>query len=271
MSDQQENRRAPASNSTGLHAPILDYDPDTTAIIEPTERYPRIEGLPHRCVMTWMGDAFERFTQTHQLVERRRFTLETGVNTVFELDVDGEKILLTLSNLGAPAATALFEALIAIGCTDFICVGSSGGLVPELPPGTVVVPDAAIRDEGVSYHYASPSLLARPTAALQAVVHDAYQAAGNQVTTGTAWTTDAFYRETKTKLATRIDQGAIAVDMEAASLAAVAAFRNVRIGHALYLADTLHSDRWDPTELVDRDTAFRYELLITAARACASL
>ncbi|MFT4597177.1 MAG: hypothetical protein ACI9TF_001425, partial [Paracrocinitomix sp.] len=40
---------------------------------------------------------------------------------------------------------------------------------------------------------------------------------------------------------------------------------------ALYLADTLHNDQWDPTELVDRDTAFRYQLLLTATRACATL
>lgn len=254
-----------------LQAPILDFDSDTTAIIEPTALHPRIEGLPHRCVVTWMGDAFERFTQNHEVVERRRFTLETVVNTVYEYDVDGEKILVTLSNVGAPAAAVLFEALIAVGCTDFICVGSSGGLVPELPPGTVVIPDAAIRDEGVSYHYAPASLLAHPTAELQTVVHSAYEAAGNQVVTGVAWTTDAFYRETSAKVATRIEQGAIAVDMEAASLAAIASFRDVRIGHALYLADTLHSDQWDGTELVDRDTAFRYELLMTATRACASL
>jgi hypothetical protein len=59
--------------------------------------------------------------------------------------------------------------------------------------------------------------------------------------------------------------------MELASLAAIASFRNVRLGHALYLADTLHSEQWDPTELVDRDTAFRYQLLLTATRACATL
>lgn len=252
-------------------APILDFDPEPTAIIEPTSVHDRIEGLPHRCVITWMGDAFEHFKRTHDVVERRRFVLETVDNYVYEYDADGEKILVTLSNVGAPAAAVLFEALIAIGCTDFICVGSSGGLVPELPPGAVVVPDGAIRDEGVSYHYSPASLLAHPTPELQAIVHDAYEAAGNHVTKGIAWTTDAFYRETSAKVAKRIGQGAVAVDMEAASLAAIAAFRNVRIGHALYLADTLHNDRWDGTDLIERDTAFRYELLMTATRACASL
>ena len=100
---------------------------------------------------------------------------------------------------------------------------------------------------------------------------ESYESAGNRVASGVAWTTDAFFRETSAKVAQRVDQGAIAVDMEVAALAAIASFRGVRLGHALYLADTLHSDQWDPTELVDRDTSFRYELLMTAARACARI
>ena len=256
---------------TDEQAPILDFDPSTTAIIEPHALHSRIEELPHRCVITWMGDAFAKFETNQEVRERHRFTLETIVNPIYEFDVDGEKILVTMANVGAPAAAALFETLIAIGCTDFIGVGSSGGLTADLPTGTVVVPDAAIRDEGVSYHYAQAALLAHPDPGMQAVVHDAYKAAGNTVARGIAWTTDAFYRETAAKVAQRIDQGAIAVDMEMASLATIAAFRNVRLGHALYLADTLHNDEWDPTELVDRDTDFRYQLLLTATRACASL
>ena len=252
-------------------APILDFDPSTQAIIEPHALAPQIDGLPHRCVITWMGDAFAEFEAQQQVTERYRFTLETVVNPVYEFDVDGEKILVTMANVGAPAAAALFETLIALGCTDFVAIGSSGGLVPGLPPGTVVVPDGAIRDEGVSYHYAPAALLAHPDPALQTIVHDTYLAAGNQVARGTAWTTDAFYRETSAKVDKRVEQGAIAVDMEMASLATIASFRGVRLGHALYLADTLHSDQWDPTELVDRDTAFRYELLMTATRACATI
>lgn len=251
--------------------PILHFDADPTAIIEPAALHPPIDDLPHRCVITWMGDAFTRFVAENQLIERHRFALETVVNPIYEFAVGDERILVTMANVGAPAAAALFEALIAIGCTDFVAVGSSGGLVAELPPGTVVVPDAAIRDEGVSYHYAAPGALAHPDAALQAHVLATYAAAGNRVASGIAWTTDAFFRETSAKVARRVAQGAVAVDMEVASLAAIATFRNVRLGHALYLADTLHSDRWDPTELVDRDTDFRLALLMTAIRACSTI
>ena len=105
----------------------------------------------------------------------------------------------------------------------------------------------------MSYHYAPPALLAHPDPGHQSALVDAYTTAGHRVATGNAWTTDAFFRETSAKVAQRVGQGAVAVDMEAASLAAIAAFRGVRIGHALYLADTLHSEQWDATELVERD------------------
>jgi len=251
--------------------PILDFDADPTAIIEPSALYPRIAGLPSRCVITWMGDAFTRLQSEQQLIERHRVRLETIDNPIYEIEIDGAAVIVAMANVGAPAAAALFEVLIAIGCTDFLAIGSSGGLVPELPPGTIVVPTTTIRDEGVSYHYAPADTISAPDPDLQTHLAAAYETAGHRVATGVAWTTDAFYRETTGKVAQRVAEGAIAVDMEAASLATIAAFRKVRLGHALYLADTLHSDQWDPTELIERDTNFRYGLLMTALQACAEL
>ena len=133
-----------------------------------------------------------------------------------------------------------------------------------------MVPDDAIRDEGVSHHYAAASRIAHPDATLQAELRAAYRAAGHEPVTGRVWTTDALFRETSAKVAARTAEGAIAVDMELSALATVAAFRGVRHGHAVYMADTLHGDEWDPTELIERDTAFRYELLLRAAQTSAA-
>lgn len=244
-------------------SPILEFDHDRNAIIEPTFWHQRIDGLASAAVMTWMPDAFEKLLAEWPHREVHRFQAETINNGIYEVDVPGGTVVATLSGVGAPTATALYEALIAIGCTTVIAVGSSGGLVPEYPPGTIVVPDAAIRDEGVSYHYAAPARLAHPDPELQAALRVAY--AASDPVRADVWTTDALFRETSAKVAARIAEGAVAVDMEASALATVAAFRGTRHGHAVYLADTLHSDQWDPTELIERDTGFRYQLLLTAA------
>lgn len=251
--------------------PILEFDPSASAIIEPAAWHQPIDGLATRAVITWMSDAFERVISNWPAIERKRFVAETIDNPICEVTIDGEPIVIALASVGAPAAAALFETMIAIGCTKFVAIGSSGGLVSELPPGTVVVPNAAIRDEGVSYHYAPPARLAHPDPEIQAVLLQAFWDAGHTPVSAKVWTTDAFFRETSGKVAARVAEGAVAVDMEAASLATIASFRDVRLGHAIYLADTLHSDEWDPTELVERDADFRYNLLMTAVSACLSL
>lgn len=248
--------------------PILEFDPSTSAIIEPSSWHQPIAGLPSRAVITWMRDAFERLIEVQPSIERKRFVAETIDNPIYEVEVDGETVVVALATVGAPASAALFETMIAIGCNTFIAVGSSGGLVAEHPPGTVVVPDAAIRDEGVSYHYAPAARTAHPDPHLQETLRRSLTECGLAPITADVWTTDAFFRETSAKVQSRVAEGAVAVDMEAAALATIADFRDVRLGHAVYMADTLHSDEWDPTLLIERDTDFRYGLLTGAIAAC---
>lgn len=252
-------------------APILEFDPSPSAIIEPSAIYPRVPELSRVCVLTWMGDAHDRFVAEHELTEHGRFVLETVDTPIHQVNVNGSTVVVARTLVGAPVSAALLEHIIALGCDTFLAIGSSGGLLPDHPPGTVVIADDAIRDEGVSYHYAPPARTSTTDPHLRSVLHNAFSEAGYQPVTGTVWTTDAFFRETSAKVAQRVREGAIAVDMEAAAMAAVARFRGVRIGHAVYLADTLHSDQWDATELVERDTSFRYRLLMTVIEAAASL
>ena len=53
------------------------------------------------------------------------------------------------------------------------------------------------------------------------------------------WTTDGFYRETKEMVAYRKAEGCSVVEMECASLAACAQFRNIIFGQLLFTADSL--------------------------------
>jgi len=251
-------------------SPLLDFDDERTAIIEPSMWYPHIDGLSTAAVMTWMPDAFARLLDEHAHEVRHHVQAETLDTKIYEVDLDGTPIVATLAHVGAPAAAALLEVLVALGCSTVFAVGSSGGLVQQHPPGTVVVPDAAIRDEGVSHHYAAASRIAHPDPTLQAELRAAFRAVDLEPVTGHVWTTDALFRETSAKVAARVAEGAVAVDMELSALATVAAFRGVRHGHAVYMADTLFGDEWDPTELIERDTAFRYQLLLTAARTSAA-
>jgi uridine phosphorylase len=62
---------------------------------------------------------------------------------------------------------------------------------------------------------------------------------------GKTWTTDGLYRETRARLARRVSEGCLTVEMEAAALFAVARFRGVRFGQLLYAGDDLSGEAWD--------------------------
>ena len=57
--------------------------------------------------------------------------------------------------------------------------------------------------------------------------------------------TDAFFRETTTKVARRREQGCLAVEMEAAAMFACAAFRGTVYGQLLYAGDDVSAASWD--------------------------
>jgi uridine phosphorylase len=59
--------------------------------------------------------------------------------------------------MGAPLAAASLEDVIAAGCRNIVFCGGAGAVVPELALGHVVIPGAALRDEGTSSDYAPPS------------------------------------------------------------------------------------------------------------------
>lgn len=84
------------------------------------------------------------------------------------------------------------------------------------------------------------------------------------------WTTDAFYRETKAKVALRRAEGCLAVEMEASAMFAVAQFRNVQLGQILYGGDNLDSEKWDSRDW-NKSWSVREKLIELAIEACLEL
>jgi uridine phosphorylase len=82
--------------------------------------------------------------------------------------------------------------------------------------------------------------------------------------------TDAPYRETSAKVAARKSEGCLTVEMEAASLIAVAQFRDVILGQVLYGGDDLSGEAWDHRDWASRPDV-RQNLFWLAAEACLSL
>ena len=66
---------------------------------------------------------------------------------------------------------------------------------------------------------------------------------------GMTWTTDAPYRETRSKVNRRKEQGAICVEMECAAMQAACDFRGTEFFQFFYAGDNLDHSTWDPRSL----------------------
>jgi uridine phosphorylase len=160
--------------------------------------------------------------------------------------------------------------VIALGGRKFVACGGAGVLDSSLTVGHLLLPYAAVRDEGVSYHYTTPSKeieLDKESVETVSKVLEKHECEYMKVKT---WTTDAIYRETVNKVKKRKDEGCLAVEMECASLAAVAEFRNVKFTQILYAGDDVNCEEWDSRQWHSR-TEIRENIFFFAAEASLEL
>ncbi len=249
--------------------PILEFDPTPEAFIEPSKVI-RARDLPEHCVICFFKEVIDKVVAEYNakvVVENR---WEDGPHCVYEISYRDRRLAFFHPGVGAPVAAGLLEEVIAFGCRKFIACGGCGVLEKDIAVGHIVVVSGAVRDEGVSYHYLPPGreVIANETGvnALTKTLH----ARGVPYRIGKTWTTDAPYRETLNKIIQRKKDGCLVVEMESAALIAVAQFRNVVFGQALYGGDDLSGLEWDNREWQSRSDV-RESLFWLCADACLTL
>jgi len=231
-------------------APILEFDPDPTAVIEPSAHFAtgKVVGgadVPDVVVACFFGDVVERVASSEGARVAATLVAEHGRHPVYALERGPGEVAFYQAGLGAPLAAAFLEEVIDYGARTVVAVGGCGALEPELALGHVVVVSEALRDEGTSYHYLAPSRTVAADPRAVAVLEELLAERGLPWSTRITWTTDGFYRETRGKVARRREEGCAVVEMEAAALMAVARFRGVRFGQLLYAGDSLAGESWD--------------------------
>ena len=224
--------------------PILEFDPDTPAKIEPSRQVEKI-AVPKACVIAFFGEVIRQKAEEGLLKQIAEFRSETLCMPIYETLAGEQRVGLTLGYVGAPGAAAQLEELIAMGFETFIVCGGAGVLRKDIQVGHLVLPYAAVRDEGTSYHYAAPSREIECNQYALAVIEEQLEKENLPYIKAKTWTTDAFYRETDGKIALRASESCVTVEMEAAALFAVAQFRGVVLGQILYGGDDLTGDEWD--------------------------
>ena len=111
----------------------------------------------------------------------------------------------------------------------------------------IILPSSALRDEGTSYHYAPPSDEIAYDMGYIEYMEKILMKEGISCIRTKTWSTDAFYRETASKVQRRLAAGARVVDMEAAAIMAWSQFRQSVVYQFFYTADYVdhHKNEWD--------------------------
>jgi uridine phosphorylase len=221
-------------------------------------------GAPEAVVLSYQRSLFD------QVCRSRRVTPAEGYfsNELRYLEDEGGRVAIAGGfGIGSPAAAVMLEELIAFGVRRFISVGTAGSLREDLKPGSLVLCDSALRDEGTSYHYLPGGGLVYPSEGLTARLRSALGSRGLAYRSGPSWTTDAIYRETPSEVLMHSGKGALVVEMEAAALFAVARFRSCLIAACFSVSDTLAELAWRPEFHAEATTEGLEELFSAALEA----
>lgn len=179
--------------------------------------------VPATCVLDPDGDIVRRLRADGRATRDDAWACYH--TELFRGVIDGIELGFVGCAVGAPFAVLVAEELFASGCQLLISVTSSGQLVSQRPPPYFVLIEAALRDEGTSYHYLPPAEFSHADPALLARLDGAFADLQVPVDRGNTWTTDAPFRETAEAIAAMTARGLVAVEMEAAALYAFARAR----------------------------------------------
>lgn len=151
---------------------------------------------------------------------------------------DGELLTIQSTGLGGPSAAIVLEELCDLGLQCAIRVGTCGALEVGLALGDLIVADAAIADDGTSRALGAVERVhadARLVRALSA-------AAGPAVRLGPVATTDLFYARGASRARAWTSSGALAVEMEAATILRIGELRGIRAACLLAVTDLFGPD-----------------------------
>lgn len=156
-------------------------------------------------------------------------------------EINGEKVVCVSTGIGGPSASICIEELFALGVTNFIRVGTSGGMQIPVEAGDLVVVTGAIRMEGTSKEYLPIEFPAVPDLGITCALRDGAKALGHRYHTGVVECKDSFYGqhsparmpvsyELENKWQAWIKGGCLASEMESAALFTVCSSLGAKAG-----------------------------------------
>ena len=227
------------------HSPLFRHRLSSPSAFRPealveavrTERGIETASVPEICVLDFDGDLTDWLVKTGMAHPYPAWACFH--TTMYSFEIDGTECGIVARTIGGPYAVLVAEQLHVSGARVLLGLTSAGRVSPSLPVPSLVVATSAIRDEGTSYHYLSAADIVTAPAKLAANLYEGLQGLGLPVSQGLVWTTDAPYRETAEELREHAANGALAVEMQAASLFAFAEARHADVGVVAHVTNAI--------------------------------
>jgi DeoD family purine-nucleoside phosphorylase len=159
---------------------------------------------------------------------------------------DGAPLTIQSTGMGGPSAAIVLEELIGLGARRIVRIGTCGALTPHARIGDLLAAQRVLPADGTSAALGADGPLLPDPELTAALVEAGARPA-------TVATTDLFYDPRAGIGRTWAERGALAVEMEAATLLAVAARHGVAAACLLAVTDVPVGADGDAVERVDRD------------------
>ena len=143
---------------------------------------------------------------------------------------DGMPLTIMSHGMGGPSAAIVVEELCDLGLQAFVRVGTCGALDASLLVGQIVAATGVLAGDGTSRALGAAALVTGDAALTEQLVGRADHA-------GLLVSTDLFYDPDPERAAGWRRDGAIAVEMEAATVLTIAARRGCRAGCLVAVSD----------------------------------
>ncbi len=148
---------------------------------------------------------------------------------------DGEPLTIQSTGMGGPSAAIVLHELIALGARRAIRVGTCGALRPELALGDLVIARESVCRDGASRALGAGERAVADPGLTDALKSAARALAGRGTHCGAVLSVDLFYEDSHPPESAA---GALAIEMEAATLFAVGARAGIPVACLLAVSDT---------------------------------
>ena len=155
-------------------------------------------------------------------------TLSPGPRRRDGLREAGDGLLVAVSGMGSAAAVGAAGTLVDAGATALVSWGLAGGLDPALQAGTICLPGTVVSRDGATF----------PTDLAWREILTAAISRHLPVVSGTLLTSPVAIENVAAKAAAYRTTGAVAVDMESAGVARVAALKGLPFIAVRAIVDT---------------------------------